>query len=432
MKQRVLAIGLLCACVHALGGELRTATVNNGHMITMQRMGAEFERTHPGTRLTWVTMEEGALRQQIATDIATRKGRFDVMTIGVLEAPIWGRRGWLRPVPDDPAYQAFDLLPAIRQSLSDNGVLYASPFYGESSMTLYRTDLFKAAGLSMPSQPTWEQIKGFAARLHQPAKGVYGLCLRGKPGWGENMTLITPMVNSFGGQWFNMDWRPQLDTRPWLDAVRLYTELLNRYGPPAAVANGYNENLVLFSEGRCAMWVDASVAGGFVNRPQGSRVAGKVGFVRAPYGTSPKGAHWLWAWALAVPTSSRQPDEAMAFVKWATSKAYIDLVARSEGWSAVPSGTRLSTYANPAFIKANPHAEVERQGIASADPNDSTVPPSPYTGVQLAVIPEFQAIGTAVGQQIAAILSEGVSVEDALGRAQQAAERKMREAGYLK
>jgi len=416
----------------ALAGELVIATVNNGHMITMQRLSTDFERRHPGTRLKWVTMEEGALRQQIAADIATRKGRFDVMTIGVLEAPIWGSRGWLKPIEDDPAYDMADLLPAIRQSLSYKDQLYASPFYGESDMTLYRTDLFKAAGLSMPAQPTWAQIQALATRLHKPEQGVHGLCLRAKPGWGENMTLLTPMVNSLGGQWFNMDWRPQLDTRPWLDAVKLYTALVSKLGPPASVANGYNENLALFNEGHCAIWVDATVAGAFVNRPGVSRVAGKVGFAQAPYASVPKGAHWLWAWALAVPVSSRQPAEAMAFVKWATSREYIRLVAAREGWAAVPSGTRLSTYASPEFMKANAYAEVERQAITSADPHDSTVPRSPYTGVQLAVIPEFQAIGTAVGEEIAAILTDGQSIDAALARAQAAAERKMREAGYLK
>lgn len=431
MKSAILCVLLTASAWLAQAGELLIATVNNGHMITMQRLGVEYERSHPGTRLKWVTLEEGSLRQQIAADIATGKGRFDVMTIGVLETPVWGARGWLRPIDDDPDYEVADLLPAIRQSLSYKGQLFASPFYGESDMTLYRRDLFKAAGLSMPAQPTWEQIRGFASRLHDPAKGVHGLCLRAKPGWGENMTLLTPMVNSLGGQWFNMAWRPQLDTRPWRDAVKLYVDLVTRFAPPAAVANGYNENLALFNEGKCAMWVDATVAGAFVNRPEVSRVAGKVGFAQAPYASVPKGAHWLWAWALAVPSSSRQPKEAMAFVKWATSRAYIRLVAEREGWAAVPSGTRASTYATAAFMQANPHAEVERQAIATADPQDSTVPRSPYTGVQLAVIPEFQAIGTAVGQQVSAIITDGLDIDEALARAQRAAERKMREAGYL-
>jgi sorbitol/mannitol transport system substrate-binding protein len=425
--------GCLALCASTAGAaELVVATVNNGHMLTMQRLAPHFERSHPGLKIKWVTLEEGSLRQQVARDVATKAGRFDVMTIGMLEAPIWGRKGRLHEIRVNKAYQIDDLLPGVRKGLSVEGKLYAAPFYGESSMTLARADLLKAAGLSLPAQPTWDQIRNMAAKLHDPAHGVSGICLRGKAGWGENMTLITPMANSFGGQWFDMDWRPQLNSAPWKAAVGLYAELLRNWGPKGAVANGYNENLALFSAGKCALWVDATVAGAFVNQPRLSKVAGQVVYAQAPVAKSTKGSHWLWAWALAVPVGTRQPDAALDFVRWATSREYIDLVAQQEGWAAVPSGTRLSTYARPEFIQANPYARVEQAAMASANPDDSTVPKSPYKGVQFAVIPEFQAIGTAVGQQISTLISEGGEVDAALDRAQRAAERKMREAGYLK
>lgn len=416
--------------VHA--GELVIATVNNGHMITLQNLARDFERTHPSISLKWVTLEEGQLRQQITRDITTREGRFDIMTIGAYEAPIWGQRGWLKAIEPTPSYDLPDLLPPIRQSLSVHGRLYALPFYGESSMTMVRTDLLKKAGIVLSAAPTWEQIKSAARQMHNPAQGVYGICLRGKPGWGENISLITTMVNTFGGQWFDMNWRPQLDTPAWKAAVTLYVDLLKHHGPPGAAANGYNENLALFSAGRCAIWVDATVAGAFVNRPDTSHVAGKVAFLQAPTSVTPKGSHWLWTWALAIPASSTQAQDAQTFIEWATSREYIRMVARQQGWSAVPSGTRVSTYADPAFRRANAHAEVERQAIASANPRDSTRPKSPYVGVQWAAIPEFQAIGTVVGQQISQLLQGERSVDDTLNRAQQVVDRKMREALYYR
>lgn len=432
LKSGMLATLALCAPLWTGASELVIATVNNGHMITLQKLAKNFERSHPDIQLKWVTLEEGQLRQQITRDITTREGRFDVMTIGAYEAPIWGQRGWLAAIEPTKAYDLADLLPPIRQSLSVRGQLYALPFYGESAMTMVRSDLLKQAGITLSANPTWAQIKSAARLLHRPDKGVYGICLRGKPGWGENIALITTMVNTFGGQWFNMRWRPQLDTPPWRTALSLYVDLLQHYGPPGAAANGYNENLALFSAGRCAIWVDATVAGAFVNRPGASRVAGKVAFLQAPTGVTPKGAHWLWTWALAIPVSSTKAQAAQTFIEWATSRDYIQLVARQEGWSAVPSGTRLSTYANAAFRQANPHAEVERMAIASADPRDSTLPRSPYTGVQWAAIPEFQAIGTVVGQQISQILQGEHTVDETLNRAQQVVDRKMRDALYYK
>ena len=93
----------------------------------------------------------------------------------------------------------------------------------------------------------------------------------------------------------------------------------------------------------------------------------------------------------------------------------------------------IITYANPAFRQANPHAEVELNALAAADQNDPTLPRSPYVGIQWVGIPEFQAIGTAVGQQISTLLQpQPPKVEKVLAQAQQAVERKMREAGYLK
>lgn len=432
MKLLVMWTMALWLVGSAVATELVVATVNNGHMITMQRLTRHFERAHPGVRVKWVTLAEGALRQQVTRDIATRSGRFDVTTIGVLETPIWGRRGWLAPLAVDADYDVGDLLPSVRQGLSVKDRLFAAPFYGESSMTMARADLLKAKGLSLPTHPTWAQIKVLAAKLHDPDRGVYGICLRGKAGWGENMTLITPMVNAHGGQWFDMGWRAQLTSPPWREAVGLYAELLRRWGPPGASANGYNENLALFSEGRCALWVDATVAGSFVNHPKLSKVAGQVQFAQAPMAVTAKGSRWLWAWALAVPATTKQPQVAQAFVKWATSKAYVTLVAREEGWGAVPSGTRSSTYAYREFMAANPSAAVEREAMAAANPLDATVPKSPYVGIQFVGIPEFQAIGTAVGQHMATLLTEDGPVEPVLARAQRAADRKMRQAGYLR
>ena len=173
---------------------LTIATVNNGHMLTLQRLSKKYEARHPGVRLKWVTMEEGPLRQQLSRDINQRTGQYDVMTIGALEAPIWGRQGMLRALKPPAAFDLPDLLPGIRQALSAQGQLYALPFYGESSMTMVRSDLLKRAGLSLPAHPTWEQIRQAAAALHDPAHDTYGICLRGRPGWGENLTLLTPMV----------------------------------------------------------------------------------------------------------------------------------------------------------------------------------------------------------------------------------------------
>ncbi len=413
---------------------LTIATVNNGDMIIMQRLSKEFAKTHPEIRLDWVVLEEKILREKTTTDAATHGGQFDVVTIGPLESPIWGRRGWLLPLQNklSPIYDTSDLLKPIRDAASSGGNLYALPFYAESSLTYYRRDLFAQAGLTMPAQPTYDDIARFAQRLNDPAKDVYGICLRGKPGWGENMAYISTVVNTFGGRWFDETWRPQLDSPEWRKAVSFYVDMLHRYGPPGSSSNGFNESLTLFENGRCAMWIDATVAAGTLYDSSQSKVAATVGFAPAPVEVTARGAQWLYFWGLAIPASSKHAAAALAFIEWATSKDYIRLVASTNGWAAVPPGTRESTYRQPQYLATAPFANLTYKSIMAADPLHPTEKPVPYTGIQCIVIPSFPTIGNQVGQLIAAALVGDLSVDEALQKAQAATERVLNRNGIPK
>src|ERR1700742_1181572 len=393
---------------------LTIATVNNGDMIRMQTLTDDFTKSNPDIKLNWVTLEENVLRQKVTTDIATKGGQFDVLTIGTYEVPIWGKKGWLVPLDKLGAdYDVDDLLPAIRSGLTVDGKLYAAPFYGESSMVMYRKDLMDKAGLKMPDAPTWDFIRQAADKMTDRANGINGICLRGKAGWGENMAFLTAMSNSFGARWFDEKWQPQFDQPEWKNTLQFYVDLMKADGPDGASNNGFNENLALFQQGKCGMWIDATVAASFVTGKD-STVADKVGFALAPDKGLGKRGNWLWAWSLAVPAGSQKVDAAEKFISWATSKHYAELVAGSEGWANVPPGTRTSLYNNPDYQKAAPFAKMTLDSINSADPTHPTVKPVPYVGVQFVAIPEFEGIGTAVGQQFSAALAGQVTVDAAL------------------
>ena len=423
-----LALTLAAAGI-AQAETVTIATVNNGDMVRMQKLTQDFTDKNPDITLEWVTLEENVLRQRVTQDIATNGGQFDVMTIGTYEVPIWAAQGWLKPLEmvEDPD----DILPSIKAGLSYEGQLYAAPFYGESSMVMYRTDLFEEAGLEMPEEPTWEQVADFARQLTDKDAEQYGICLRGKAGWGENTAFITTTANSFGARWFDEEWNAQFDQPEWKEALEFYVNLLNEAGPPGASSNGFNENLALFQQGKCAMWIDATVAASFVTNPNDSTVADKVGFAMAPDTGKGKRANWLWAWSLAVPNGTDVPEAAEKFVSWATSKGYTEIVAESEGWANVPPGTRISLYENPEYASV-PFAEMTKRSMDLADPTNPTVDPVPYTGVQFVAIPEFQSIGTAVGEQFSAALAGSQSVDEALENAQNLTTREMQRAGYPK
>ena len=425
-----LSLGLITS---ASAQTLTIATVNNGDMIRMQGLSSAFTE-ETGIALNWVVLEENTLRQNVTTDIATNGGQYDVMTIGTYEAPIWAKQGWLVPLDGlsaDAEYDVDDLLPAIRGGLSVDGKLYAAPFYGESSMVMYRKDLMEKAGLTMPDAPTWEFIGEAARAMTDRDADINGICLRGKAGWGENMAFLTAMSNSFGARWFDESWVPQFDQPEWKATLDTYLSLMADAGPAGASSNGFNENLTLFQQGKCGMWIDATVAASFVTGAD-STVAEHVGFALAPDNGLGKRGNWLWAWSLAIPTSSQNAEAAEQFINWATNKDYLATVAANEGWANVPPGTRTSLYENAEYQAAAPFAKMTLDSINAADPTAPTVDPVPYTGVQFVAIPEFAGIATNVGQLFSAALAGQMSADDALAQAQDAATRDMTRAGYIK
>ena len=424
------ALGLLSGAAFAQT-TITVATVNNGDMIRMQGLMDDFYAKNPDIKVEWVTLEENVLRQNVTTDIATNGGQYDVVTIGTYEVPIWGKQGWLTSLNDLPAeYDVDDLLPPIRGGLTVDGNLLASPFYGESSMVMYRTDLMESAGLTMPDAPTWADIEAAAKAMTDKSKEQYGVCLRGKAGWGENMAFLTAMSNSFGARWFDENWVPQFDQPEWKATLDFYLNLMTNYGPPGASNNGFNENLTLFNQGKCGMWIDATVAASFVTGKD-STVADKVGFALAPDNGLGKRGNWLWAWSLAIPASSDAPDAAKAFINWATNKDYLALVASKEGWANVPPGTRTSLYSNAEYAKV-PFAQMTIDSINAADPTAPSVKPVPYVGVQFVAIPEFAGLATSVGELFSAALAGQSTADAALAAAQAAAVDEMTAAGYIK
>ncbi len=409
------------------------AAVNNPQMIELKKLSSKFETDNPDIKLNWVIVEENVLRQRVTTDLTTGSGQFDLVFIGIYEAPIFAKRGFLKEMSNLPAaFDVDDVFKSLRDGASYQGKLFALPFYGESCMTMYRKDLFDAKGLTMADKPTYEDIKKAADALTDKSKGMYGITLRGKPGWGENMAFIDALAISMGCTWFDMSWKATLDTPEWKKTLNYYVDLMKKDGPPGATSNGFNENLTLFASGKAAIWIDATSGAGTLFDKSQSQVADKVAFAQAPVGVAPNGGNWLWSWDFAIPKASKSPDAAQKFAAWACSKEYIKMVADDTGWATVPPGTRKSLYDNEAYTKVAPFAKVTLAAMSAADPSNPCVKPVPYTGLQYVGIPEFQSIGTTVGQNIASVLAGSSTVDQALKASETAANRAVKQGGYQK
>ncbi len=420
-----------CAGAGEIGGSssgttITVAIVANPQMQDVETLTSDFTRSHPGVHVKYVTLPENEARQKITESVATGSNEFDVVMISNYETPMWARNGWLvdlrRYTEHTPGYDPGDFIAPVRQSLSYRGDMYSVPFYGESSFLMYRKDLLAAHHLTMPSHPTWRQVAAIADRLDDPAHHMAGICLRGDPGWGENLAPLDTVINTFGGRWYDQDWKAQLTSPAVREAVGFYTDLIHRDGEPGAATAGFTECGTDMTQGTAAMWYDATSAAGSLEDPASSKVVGRIGYVAAPVEHTAS-AGWLYTWSLGIPRTSGHQAAAWQFMSWATSKEYIHLVGEKLGWSRVPPGSRASTYRIPQYAKAAAaFAGPTLESISSADPTHPTTEPVPYTGVQFLDIPEFEDLGTRVSQQITASIAGQQSVADALDQSQSYAE----------
>ena len=402
-------------------------------MIRMQKLTDDFTKANPDIKLNWVTLEENVLRQKVTTDIATKGGQFDVLTIGTYETPIWAKKGWLVPLDKLGAdYDVDDLLPAIRAGLSVDGKLYAAPFYGESSMVMYRKDLMEKAGLKMPDEPTWAFIKEAADKMTDKAAGVYGICLRGKPGWGENMAFLTATANSFGARWFDEKWEPQFNSPEWKATLDYYVPLMKADGPPGASSNGFNENLALFNDGKCGMWIDATVAAGFVTDPKQSKVADKVGFALAPDNGLGKRGNWLWAWSLAVPAGSNKVDAGGEVHRLGDQQALHRARRREGRLGARPAGNPHLALQEPRVPEGGAVRQLTLDFDRLRRPGASDGEAGSLHRRPVRRDPRVPGHRDRRRQDFSAALAGTMSVDDALAKAQASTEAAMKKAGYIK
>lgn len=416
-----------------ISGDLNVAMVANPQMVALQKLEGEFQKAYPNISLNLLVLPENEVRDRIRTDVSTEAGQFDVVTIGMFEAADYALQGWTldvgTPLSADANYDYADIFPAFVSALSGaDGKLYAAPFYGESSMLYYRTDLFEAAELTMPEKPTWDDVAGFAQALHKP-DDVYGIALRALPGWGEFGAPLTSVINAFGGRWFDEDWNSQLASEKSAKAITFYTDLVKNYGQPSATTSGFTECENLFVQGKAAMWYDATSAADLLADPNLNPQAANTGFAYQPM--EEIGSGWLWAWAFAIEAGTKHQDAALAFVKWATSKDYVQLVASQLGWGQVPSGVRASTYADPGYKEyAAGFADLVLSIIQAQDPTKCCVDPVPYKGLQFVGVPEFVTLGNDVTKELANVIAGNESAEDAIGKIDEMANQWAVDNGY--
>ena len=273
----------------------------------------------------------------------------------------------------------------------------------------------------MPAKPTWDQVADIARQID--TDDMAGICLRGKPGWGDLGASFTTVLNTFGGTWWSANadgsiGEAQVDQPEFKEALQFYVDLLADAGEDDAANASYNECSAQYRDGKVAMWYDATVAAGSFEADD-SPVKGLNGYALAPVKLT-DASGWLWSWALAIPTTTPDPDLAWQYVSWATGPGYLaeagDLIPG--GWAAIPPGTRRSTYEIPQYQEAA--AAFADQTLAAMDAapidNPGTTPRPGMPGVQYVGVPEFQDVGNRCTEQFSGVIAGRVDIDDALQR----------------
>lgn len=425
----------------ALGGSaaatktISVAIVANPQMQDIARLTPSLFTARTGIKVQYTILAEGKLREVTTRDVGAGGKSFDAVMIGMYEAPQFGSAGLLQGLTSrakgNKAYNYNDLIPAVRDGLSVKGQLYASPFYAESSFMMYRKDVLKAKGLTMPARPTCQQVAAIARKVNSPS--MAGICLRGKPGWGDLGAAFTTVLNTFGGTWWSStaDGKPakaQVDQPAFKTALDFYAKLVQDAGEKDAANSSFNECLAQYQAGKVAMWYDATVAAGLLEAND-SPVKGKNGYALAPV-VKTKASGWLWSWALAVPKSSPDPASAWRYISWATGPSYIKAAGTKTqgGWASIPPGTRLSTYRIPQYRRAASAFASKTLAAMQAAPikNPGTTKRPGLPGVQYVGIPQFQDVGNRCTQLFSSVIAGSTSSSTAIAQCQQIAARAIR------
>ncbi|MHA3700555.1 ABC transporter substrate-binding protein [Jatrophihabitans sp. YIM 134969] len=427
-------MGGLTACGAGGGGggssegsdTVRVLMVNNPQMEDLQKLTAANFTKDTGIKVDFTVLPENDMRDKASTEFSSQADQYDVATLSNFEIPFYSKNGWLADLSDysskDSSFDQSDILEPMTTSLTgEDGKLYGEPFYGESSFLMYRKDVLAAKGITMPANPTWDQVADAAAKLDGAEPGMKGICLRGQTGWGQVLAPLTTVVNTFGGTWFDKDWNAQVDQQPFKDATNFYVNLVKAHGEPGASQAGFTECLTAMEQSKVAMWYDATSAAGTLESSD-SPVAGKLGYAAAPVKET-KSSGWLYTWAWGMENASKNKDNAWKFISWASSKQYEELVGKELGWARVPAGKRSSTYDNADYLKvASAFAEPTKNAISTADPKNPGTQERPTIGIQFVDIPEFTDFGTQASQQISNAIAGQTTVDAALKASQELAQ----------
>jgi multiple sugar transport system substrate-binding protein len=184
--------------------------------ITMWAMGAEgenlpkltkdFEAANPGVKVQVTAIPWDAAHDKFTTAITANKTP-DVAMVGTTWMGEFAGMGALDPTPAEVDKAAF--FEGAQKTTEVDGTSFGVPWYVETRLVYYRTDLAKKAGITTP--PTdWDGLKTMAKAMQDKAGAKYGIGLQagGTGSWQSVMPFAWSAgadLTKDGGKAYNFD-----------------------------------------------------------------------------------------------------------------------------------------------------------------------------------------------------------------------------------
>jgi multiple sugar transport system substrate-binding protein len=412
----------------AEGQHVNVAVIAASYFQNLIDLTPEFEAL-TGIKVGYEKIPPGQLRQKCVLDLSSKTGTYSTHAGDPMYLSLYAANNWTEALDNylsNPAltdnnwFQFEDIVEAWRKANMVNGKLYALPYQGEMTIQIYRKDLFDAKGLK-PAE-TFDDILSNAKAVHDPQNRLWGFCLRGMAGAGQNMYLYPSISGAFGAKWFDANGKIRVNQPEAVAALEWYVNAMATYAPKAAQNWNWPDIADAFSQGTIASYIDGQSGVTVIANPASSKVMGNIGYARWPKGPSGRRVTAIWNWAM--PINSALPEKARnatwLWLQWACSKeTQIRTSYKFKGIGRRFDINRLSIWKSPEYEKFAADAGYNFINASLDSLNlDTDVDWRPR-------VPQWPAIGETMGKIIQSAVVGQTKPKQALDEAQTQVERIM-------
>jgi multiple sugar transport system substrate-binding protein len=358
----------------------------------------EFNKQYPNVKVKVQAMPYDQMRDRIVSSFLSPKPTFDMIIVDNPWMYDFASGGFLTPLDDrissTKGFDYNDFSEPLRNIAEVNGKTYGVPFYNYALALIYRSDLYKKAGLKPPT--TLDELKSDADKLN--AGGQAGIAMQPQKGykvfeeWGN-------FLFGAGGSIQDAQNKVTLDSPQARTALQNYIQLYKADAPKNSLNWAFDEALRAVAGGKAAQMVSYNWMLPTLNKPSGpakESLRGKFALAEVPGGKAILGA-WFWA----IPKNSRNQDAAWAFISWIASKEH-----EKERVIAGGAPVRNSAMSDPEVWKkgyGESYYRTVRKILSDAAP--------------LADGPNAEEMINVVGEQLNSAVAGQESVDQAIGQA---------------